>query len=229
MQRRITVLCGLYVRLKRGVIMSKTVDGWSADPVQLIAFDFDGTITTKDTFALFLRYYAGTPVWALKIASLLHVFAAYGLKLIDRTAVKRRVIRRFFKGKREADVMDSAAKFARDVIPQFVRPAALAEVKAKLLRGEAVALVSASINPYLDVWAESVGVPKVIATRLKSESGFLTGELDGVNCWGEGKLSAIKAEMGRKKYEIAEAYGDTDGDKPMLIAAKASFYRPFRV
>jgi len=209
--------------------MSMSKDGWSAEPVQLIAFDFDGTITTKDTFALFLRYYAGTPRWALKIITLLPSFAAYGLRIIDRSAVKRHVVRRFFKGRSEAQMLARAADFARDVIPGLIRPEAIAEVKAKLARGEAVSLVSASINPYLDVWAESVGVPKVIATRLQSESGVLTGELDGVNCWGEGKLSAIKAEMGRKKYEIAEAYGDSEGDKPMLIAARVSFYRPFRV
>ena len=29
--------------------------------IEITVFDFDGTITTKDTFALFLRYYAGTP------------------------------------------------------------------------------------------------------------------------------------------------------------------------
>ena len=28
--------------------------------IEITVFDFDGTITTKDTFALFLRYYAGT-------------------------------------------------------------------------------------------------------------------------------------------------------------------------
>jgi len=34
---------------------------------EIVVFDFDGTITTKDTFALFLRYYAGAFVWFVKI------------------------------------------------------------------------------------------------------------------------------------------------------------------
>ena len=60
--------------------------------IEITVFDFDGTITTKDTFALFLRYYAGTLQWAAKILSLLPIFSAYGLKIIDRNAVKAHVI-----------------------------------------------------------------------------------------------------------------------------------------
>ena len=66
---------------------------------KLVVFDFDGTITTKDTFALFLRYYAGTVRWALNILLLLPTFMAYGLKIIDRNAVKAKVITRFFAPK----------------------------------------------------------------------------------------------------------------------------------
>ena len=77
--------------------------------VEINVFDFDGTITTKDTFALFLRYYAGTPKWAAKILILLPIFSAYGLKIIDRNAVKAHVIRRFFKNALK-DKLDSKAE-----------------------------------------------------------------------------------------------------------------------
>ncbi|WP_017931688.1 HAD family hydrolase [Robiginitomaculum antarcticum] len=209
--------------------MPRKYNGWNSDPVELIAFDFDGTITTKDTFALFLRYYAGTAQWLLNLILLLPGFIAYGLRLIDRNAVKRQVVRRFFGGESQTEVKARAEQFAREVIPGLVRPAALAEVNAKLARGEAVALVSASINDYLDVWAKSAGILKVIATRLAVDGDVLTGALDGPNCWGEGKLASIAAEMGSKNYIIAEAYGDSEGDKPMLIAAKVTFWQPFRV
>lgn len=209
--------------------MPRTQNGWNGDPVELIAFDFDGTITTKDTFALFLRYYAGTTRWALNLIMLLPGFIAYGLRIIDRNAVKKQVVSRFFGGESQAGVKARAERFAREVIPGLVRPDALAEVKAKLARGEAVALVSASINDYLDVWAQDNGILKVIATRLAANGDVLTGALDGPNCWGEGKLASIAAEMSPKNYVIAEAYGDSEGDKPMLVAAKVTFWQPFRV
>lgn len=93
-------------------------------PVEIYAFDFDGTITTKDTLALFLKYYQGPWVWGLKIFSLLPHFTLYGLKVIDRTEVKRRVMRRFFKGHTESYLQARADAFAAEIIPPLIRPKA---------------------------------------------------------------------------------------------------------
>ena len=82
-------------------------------PVQIIAFDFDGTITTRDTFALFLRYWAGTPLWLLKLLKLSPVFLAYVLKIIDRNAVKAHVIRTFFKNADMTALQARADQFAQ--------------------------------------------------------------------------------------------------------------------
>ncbi len=197
--------------------------------VQMVAFDFDGTITTKDTFALFLRYYAGSVRWLANIATLLPSFALYGLKMIDRNEVKRRVVRRFFKGADEAKIWARAEQFSREVIPALVRPQAQACLDDKKARGEQVYIVSASIEHYLKPWAALQGIKTVIATKLEVVDSVLTGEIEHVNCWGEGKLTRIKAEMGQLPYTIIEAYGDSEGDKPLLYAAKASFWRPFRL
>ncbi len=195
----------------------------------MYAFDFDGTITTKDTLALFLRYYQGPIIWGVKIISLLPSFALYGLKIIDRTEVKRHVMRRFFKGKPLAHVQARADQFARDVIPPLIRPLAQARLDELKAKNAALYIVSASIEHYLHPWAESQGIKYVFATQLETDSERLTGELSGQNCWGEGKTARIRAEMGHTPYEIAEAYGDSKGDKPLLYAAKASFWRPFRL
>lgn len=197
--------------------------------IPMVAFDFDGTITTKDTFALFLRYYAGTPLWALNIVRLLPSFVLYGLKVIDRNEVKRRVVRRFFKGASEADIWKRAELFAQDVIPALVRPQAQACLDEKKARGENVYIVSASIEHYLKPWAKAQGIDHVIATKLDVVDSVLSGEIEHVNCWGDGKLTRIGAEMGHQPYTIVEAYGDSEGDKPLLYAAKASFWRPFRL
>ena len=89
---------------------------------EIYVFDFDGTITTRDTFALFLRYYAGPVRWALKIAQLLPTFAGYKLGRIDRHAVKHAVINRFFAGELFADVEARAQQFAAEVIPDSYTP-----------------------------------------------------------------------------------------------------------
>ncbi len=205
----------------------------NADPHEIIVFDFDGTITTKDTFALFLRYYAGTPMWALKILSLLPVFSAYGLRIIDRNRVKHHVIRRFFQNQKVVDVETSAKAFANDVIPDLIRPQALETLLQKRLAekngAESLYICSASITPYLTAFFETLDIHKILATELESKDGVYTGALRGWNIWGEGKIRRILAEFSPHPVKIIEAYGDSRGDKEMLHAAQASFWRPFRL
>ena len=198
-------------------------------PVQIIAFDFDGTITTRDTFALFLRYFAGTPRWALNIILLLPIFMAYSVKIIDRNAVKAHVIRRFFKNVDANHLQTRAKQFAQDVIPNLIRPGALDTLKQKNLPPYTIYIVSASIEPYLFFWANTQNIHNVLSTKLSMVNNRLTGEIDGINCWGVGKIDKIASEMSGTPYIIAEAYGDTRGDREMLHTAEASFWKPFRL
>ena len=202
---------------------------------RIYVFDFDGTITTRDTFALFLRYYAGTPRWLLNITRLLPTFIAYKLGRIDRHAVKKAVIRRFFAGKSADDVDSRAAQFAQEVIPGLIRPAAQQRLEALLSHSdcgpESLYICSASIGPYLRAWASSFGIQTnhVMATELAINNGRISGELKGYNVWGKNKVRRIYDQFAPHSVEIVEAYGDTRGDREMLHAAKASFFRPFRV
>jgi len=201
----------------------------------IVAFDFDGTITTRDTFALFLRYYAGTARWALNILRLLPTFIAYKSDRIDRHAVKKAVVKQFFAGESETRVEAKAKLFAEKVIPNLVRPSALEHVRSRLadpnVGPESLYICSASIGPYLRYWARSHGIQEshVMATELASEKGVITGKLEGYNVWGANKVRRILDQFSPQSVKILEAYGDTRGDQEMLHAAEASFFKPFRV
>lgn len=200
---------------------------------RIVVFDFDGTITTDDTFRLFLKYYKGPVSYGLKILSLLPIFMAYGLRIIDRNKVKAHVIRRFFKGEAMASIQNRADSFASDVIPGLIRPAAedalIKAQKQEKSGGDSLYICSASIGPYLRAYFEPRGVNKILATELKSESNICSGEIEGYNIWGEGKVRRILAEFAPQEVNIIEAYGDSRGDRELLNAAEASFYRPFRL
>ncbi len=202
---------------------------------EIFVFDFDGTITTRDTFALFLRYYAGTPRWAANILRLLPTFASYKFGRIDRHAVKKAVIKQFFTGESAEAVDARAAEFARDVIPDLVRPAAMEHIQSRLkdktYTPESLYICSASIGPYLRHWASSCGIQAnhVMATELAVDEDRITGELSGYNVWGANKVRRILDQFAPQSVRILEAYGDTRGDQEMLHAAEASFFRPFRL
>ncbi len=196
---------------------------------EIIVFDFDGTITTKDTFALFLRYYAGTLGWILRIFSLLPTFLAYGLRLIDRNRVKDRVISRFFKGKQISEIENRAAKFAQEVIPGLIRPGAQEALNELSDSRESLYICSASITPYLKSWGEGQNIHNILATELEVENGICTGRIKGWNVWGPGKVRRILAEFSPRSVKISHAYGDSRGDKEMLHAAEVSHWQPFRL
>ena len=201
----------------------------NAAPHEIVVFDFDGTITSADTFALFLRYYAGTPKWLFNILILLPIWIGYALKIIDRNVVKAQVIRRFFKNAPIAELDSKAAQFAQDVIPSLIRPKAQACLDAKKAASESLYICSASIAPYLRAWGASQDIHNILATELESDGERYTGEIKGWNIWGEGKVRRILAEFDPEPVTIMEAYGDTRGDREMLHAAKASFFQPFRL
>ena len=200
-----------------------------AAPAEIIVFDFDGTITTEDTFRLFLRYYAGNLKWASNILLLLPVFIGYGLKIVDRNQAKIHVMRRFFKNAPVARLNARAADFAKEIIPGLIRPQAQACLDSKKTELESLYICSASIAPYLRAWGESQNIHNILATELETDGDRYTGEIKGWNIWGEGKIRRILAEFAPHPVKIKEAYGDSRGDREMLHAAEASYFKPFRL
>jgi phosphatidylglycerophosphatase C len=201
----------------------------------IYVFDFDGTITTRDTFALFLRYYSGTWKWALNILKLLPTFIGYKLGRIDRHGVKIAVINRFFAGQSATDIDSRAEQFAAEVIPPLVRPKARERLEELLgspeCGPESLYICSASIGPYLRWWASSCGVHEqnVMCTELAINADTIAEGLSGYNVWGSNKVRRIFDQFAPQSVKITEAYGDTRGDREMLHAAEASYFKPFRV
>lgn len=210
-------------------------DAQTSTDHEIFVFDFDGTITTRDTFALFLKYYAGTLRWVMNIARLLPTFLAYKLGRIDRHAVKKAVVARFFEGESAEDIDRKASDFARDIIPSLIRPAAQDRIDTLLsdpkCGPDSLYICSASIGPYLRAWARPNGIQlsHVMATELAVDGERITGKLQGYNVWGQNKVRRIFDQFAPQSVKILEAYGDTRGDREMLHAAEASFFRPFRV
>ena len=201
----------------------------TAEPIEIVVFDFDGTITTDDTFRLFLRYYAGNLKWTANILLLLPIFIGYSLKVVDRNQAKIHVMRRFFKNASVAKLNARAAAFATEIIPSLIRPQAQACLDSKKTHPESLYICSASITPYLRAWGESQNIHNILATELETDGDRYTGEIKGWNIWGEGKMRRILAEFAPHPVKIMEAYGDSRGDREMLHAAEASFFQPFRL
>lgn len=191
----------------------------------IAAFDVDGTLTWADSYLLFLRFVAGRFGFVIKMARLIPVFMAYRLGGVPRSAVKEKTLQLFLAGMPVESYLNQCRTFAQTIYPIIARPDGLARLRAHLGVRDQVAFVSASLRDYLAVWAQELGVDCVLATEVEIVNGRLTGRLLGDNCWGPGKLAAIRTAFGTAP--LVAAYGDTRGDKEMLAAAQNPSFRLF--
>ena len=81
------------------------------------------------------------------------------------------------------------------------------------------AIVSASLDAYLDPLAPLLGVDHVLCTKLGvGADGRLDGTLAGGNVRGAAKVERVRSWLGATSAEIW-AYGDSAGDNEMLALA----------
>ncbi|HEY8934186.1 MAG TPA: HAD-IB family hydrolase [Cyclobacteriaceae bacterium] len=194
----------------------------------LALFDFDGTITTKDTFLEFIKFYHGKPKFTLGFLILSPVMVMMVLKLIPNWRAKEIVLTWFFKDEDLNHFNQQGEKFCREVVPSLLRPQALTELeKHKQNSATTLLVVSASAQNWVEPWCKSIGV-ECLATRLEVKSSKLTGKLLGKNCFGEEKVVRIKEKLDLLTFETISAYGDSSGDYQMLEIATQKFYKPFR-
>lgn len=189
-------------------------------------FDFDGTITRTDSFALFLRHILGRKFY-VKLAQNLHILVLYKLGFISNSRAKEGVLRSCLRGMSEGEFQAHCAEFL-PALDGICKDSALARMAWHKEQGDRVVLVSASFEEYLGVWARKIGI-EVIATKMEVQGGKLTGRFATPNCYGAQKVARIRAQFDLAQFDEIYAYGDTKGDKEMLELASegCAFYRVF--
>ncbi len=190
-------------------------------------FDFDGTITTKDTLLEFIKFCKGTTAFYKGFLLNSHYLVAFKSKLISNQLAKEKVLQYFFNGTTAESFEQQCREFKKQALPQLIRPRAIEEIQKLKQQGYVVVVVSASPENWIKEWAAETGV-ELIASRLEVRDGKITGKIEGKNCHGDEKVRRILEKYVVTDYSIIHAYGDTGGDKPMLKLATHPFFKPFR-
>jgi len=117
------------------------------------------------------------------------------------------------------------ARFMREVIEPQLRQPALALVREHQMRGDAVALVTATNDFITTPIAATFGIEALIAVRLeRGPGGTITGRIAGTPSYREGKVVRVAqwlAESGRdwNAFERISVYSDSLNDLPLLERA----------
>lgn len=209
--------------------MSEALNPDSAAPAHVVAaFDFDGTLTWRDTLGPFLRRLLGTPGYLWLLFACSPWLVAYVLRLTSNDRAKARLLQVALAGRSVAEVARCARAFVQQELPAQWRPWALQRLVAHQRQGHRCVLVSASTSPYMHLVGESLGVDAVLCTEMEVLDGRYSGRMATPNCHSEEKVRRLQAwlaqQFGDARPEL-HAYGDTSGDKPMLRLAQQAWYR----
>ncbi|MCF7223471.1 HAD family hydrolase [Marilutibacter chinensis] len=193
--------------------------------MDLALFDFDHTVTDRDTFSTFLK--ANLPASRLRWGGLLLAplaFGYYRLKIVPARTLRAAVVRVGLTGLERRALATAAERYARDTLPDFVRPHALERIRWHQARGDTVAIVSASIDLYLRHWCRQHGVA-LICSQLGHRDGRFTGRYRGRDCCGIHKARRVLKRYRLTDFQAVHAYGDSSEDHAMLALAHHRSYR----
>lgn len=196
---------------------------------KICLFDFDGTLTSRDSLLrIILRV---RPRWKIAVAMAMTVpmFATARLGLMGSGKAKERLLAFCFKGMAVGDFDALCRRFA--AADQWIwRPKAVEELRRLRSEGTRCVVVTASIDTWVRPFIDTVSPEmELVATRMETRDGRLTGRFATPNCRCGEKVSRIEELVppaSRHHYYIC-AYGDSHGDDAMLAYADESHYRPF--
>lgn len=194
----------------------------------LALFDFDGTISFRDSFGDFIRFAVGPWRFWLGIVCLIPVVAAFLFGMVRAWRAKELMAIYFFRGWDAVEFRRLAEGYSLRRLPQIVRPVALERIAAHKKNGDIVVVVTASIDLWLRAWCQAQGVG-LIATELEVREGRITGRFLTKNCSGREKVRRIKEQYDLSQFDRIYAYGDNPADRPMLELAHERYYRWQRI
>ncbi len=189
-------------------------------------FDFDGTITTKDTMLEFARYSSGFAGYWIGICLISPWLIAMKIGLISKKRAKEKFLTYFFKKTDLEKFNADCISFTENMIPPLVKKDALLAIKKHRDENTDIVIVSASAENWVAPWCIQHNL-KYICTRLEVKEQKITGKLLGQNCNGPEKVSRIKEKFDTAEYKNIYCYGDSKGDKLMLQLATHPSYKIF--
>jgi len=183
------------------------------------AFDFDGTLSTRDNVVPFLRRVAGSRATMAAFVGTAAYLGRSGRSRWNRNEVKAELVHRLLADREVAEVESIARAFADDILRHHLRDEAVARADWHRTQGHRLVIISASFGTYLHPVAAHLRFDAVLATELEvGDDGRLTGRLAGANVRGPEKARRLDEWLGGAPAYVW-AYGDSSGDKELWARA----------
>ena len=196
----------------------------------LVLFDFDGTLTFKDSLFDFLLYSNSKYQFWKNMVINLPTLISFKLGYVDNQTAKEKLLASFYKNYTKQDLALLGYEYGKNRIRSTLRTEAVKSLKKHITKGHRIIVISASPEFWLKAWCKSAGI-ELIGTKLEFKQNVFTGKFSGKTCYGQEKVDRLKQLLSAQQlasYNVIYAYGDSAGDKEMLALANHPHYKPFR-
>jgi len=192
--------------------------------MNLALFDFDGTLTTEDTFTKFIEIYTPRSKYFFGLFKLFPWILGYKMNLVRGTNIRQKIVKTAFSGMSQQVLEDYGDEFSKCYLDTVLRKDSFKVFKAHIEKGDKVVIVSASLDLYLRSWCKKHDV-ELICAEIEFDDGFCTGNYLKGDCSGPSKASKVKQSFDLSKFDEISAYGDTKEDRELLSLANYQFMK----
>lgn len=187
-------------------------------------FDFDGTISIKDTFIAFILFYTQKHHKRLKLLFFCPYFfimlLLYLAKIINNHQIKQKIMTVILANTDQTQIQQTATQFVNIKLNKYIKPKILNLITKHQNQQHQVIIVSANLEIFLNHWADKHNINKVIATKLEVTADKITGKILGQNCYGLEKVNRITDYLQANNLNWQQiysyGYGDSAGDIHLL-------------
>lgn len=192
---------------------------------EIAVFDFDGTLSKRDTLFRFLIEVSDGSFAQIK-KNIFPTAKSFVLYLLDtskesdlKNRFKEAILELFLTGKPVEEVEEISRHYAKRISTKKMRMSMVEKLNDHKSKGHTTMIISASPEIYVKYVARLLGVDYVAGTKLEvGPQGVLTGKMLGPNCKGREKCVRFEQQFPLRPAKIW-AYGNSEGDKELLSMA----------
>ena len=189
--------------------------------IECVLFDFDETLTRRDTTRMWLDAFARHhPLRTLRNTCRVLEVGRATRRQQELQNAKFQMIGSLLKGLAPGDLLTIHDRYA-DTVRQYKRDITWRSMEDHLAAGRYVLVVTASLRSAVEHVFRATNV-ETLGTEFELRDGIFTGVVDGYGCFGAAKTTIIAewaAQQGQP-VRFVEAWSDSLSDAPMMHLAE---------
>ncbi len=192
---------------------------------KVVIFDFDGTITTEDSFNRLLKYTFGKTRFTLGMLKCSPYIFLYKMGIVTNAKIKDKIFKTFFKNKTYEFYEESVQKYLKKDLNNIISKEMQDRIKFYHDEGYKTIILSASFSEWVASWAKENFIDIVVTSKYKCNKNNLNdfNIIEEKSCYGKNKIKMLNDVIDLKKYDHIVAYGDSKSDMYFINLADEKY------